>query len=330
MYPEGPRESDDEAGRVPIVAGGAGYIHNVNGGAPALEPQINPVLLVPFGRHVLLESRTDFTGFFQRQNQTSGPFKGKVFKTVEFAQLDWLAGTRAMTVVGKYLLPFGLYNERLEPIWIRNLQDPPLTATIGTRTSGAGDGVMLRGVAAQTNNASVQYSAYFSAHSGINQLSAARTGGMDASIFWPHERVEAGASWQRFLENRRTGSEALYYAWQPFEGSLDIKAEGDWSYFGQGYWIELAYRPQHASFKAIQSLQPVVRMQQVFPANGGGNGLPQVRTDRFDVGLNYYLRDNLRVLSSYGRSSSSQHSANIWNCGITYRFAIPLWLGGKR
>ena len=77
----------------------------------------------------------------------SGPFKGKVFKDVEYAQLDWLADSRAIVVGGRYLLPFGLYNERLGPIWIRNLQDFPYTASIGTRTSGAGDGLMLRGVA---------------------------------------------------------------------------------------------------------------------------------------------------------------------------------------
>ena len=95
--------------------GGAGYIHNVSGGVQTLEPQIDPVLLVPFGRHLLLESRTDFTGFFERQNLTSGPFKGKVFKDVEYAQLDWLADSHAIVVGGRYLLPFGLYNERLEP-----------------------------------------------------------------------------------------------------------------------------------------------------------------------------------------------------------------------
>src|SRR5580765_6330800 len=96
---------DDHAGFVPVISGGAGYIHHVNGGVATLEPQINPVLLVPFGKHVLLESRTDFTGVFQREHLTDGPFKGKVFKTVEYAQLDWLANTHLTVVAGRYLLP---------------------------------------------------------------------------------------------------------------------------------------------------------------------------------------------------------------------------------
>lgn len=325
------QSSGNEAGYVPIISGGAGYIHNVNGGLPTLEPQVDPVLLFPFGRHLLLESRTDFTGFFQRQDQTSGPFTGKVFKTVEFAQLDWLANTHVMAVGGKYLLPFGLYNERLEPIWIRNLQDPPLTAVIGTRTSGAGDGLMLRGTASQDPRASIQYSAYFSAHSGINQLGAARTSGGDASVFFPARRLEVGTSYQRFLEALHINNTAVYLSWQPFAGSVDLKVEEDWSHFGHGYWIEAAYRSTRTSLpKFFQSLQPVGRIQEFFPSNEGGNGLPTIQTERFDFGLNYYLKDNLRLMSSYGRSFSSQENANVWNAGVTYRFTIPLWFGGRK
>src|SRR5215472_1607322 len=191
--------TENGAGHIPIISGGAGYVHNVTGGGPTLEPQVDPVLLVAFGRHVLLESRTDFTGFFQRENFTSGPFKGKVFTDVEYAQLDWLANTHAIVVGGHYLLPFGLYNERLGPIWIRNLQDPPYTASVGTRTSGAGNGLMVRGVAAQTPEMSIQYTAYYSASSDVDQLGSARAAGGDASVFFPARRLEIGGSGQAFL-----------------------------------------------------------------------------------------------------------------------------------
>jgi hypothetical protein len=323
--------TENGAGYVPIISGGAGYVHNVTGGGPTLEPQVGPVLLAPFGRHVLLESRTDFTGFFQRENFTSGPFKGKVFTDVEYAQLDWLADTHATIVGGRYLLPFGLYNERLEPIWIRNLQDSPYTASVGTRTTGAGDGIMMRGVAAQTPAMSLQYSAYFSAHCSIDQLGAARSAGGDASVFFPGLRFEIGGSGQRFLEDRRISSGAAYASWQPLEGSMDVKAEFDGSYYGHGYWLEGAYKLDHASsYRAIQKVQFVGRMEQVFPQHGGGNGLPSIDNKRFDAGLNYYLKDNLRLVSSYGRNFNSQQNLNIWNAGITYRFTIPLWFGEER
>ncbi len=327
---DAPRAEND-AGYVPLISGGAGYVYNVNGGVPTLEPQINPVLLVPFGSHVLLESRTDFTGFFQREDQTTGPYKGKVFTTVEYAQLDWLANSHATLVAGRYLLPFGLYNERLGPIWIRNLQDPPITATVGTRTTGAGDGAMLRGVLKQTNTMTAQYSAYFSALSNVYQLGSARTAGGDASVFFPGARFEMGASGQRFLQDRHINSGAIYMSWQPTAVAMDVKAEYDASYYGRGYWIEPAYRFENTPLPApLKKLQAVARMQQVFPKNGGGNGLPTIRTQRVDFGLNYYIRDDLRLLSSYGRSFSSQRDANVWNLGFTYRFSIPLWWGKTR
>lgn len=331
LFAQTPESTENGAGYVPIIAGGAGYVHNISGGGPTLEPQIDPVLLVPFGRHVLLESRTDFTGFFERQNFTSGSFKGKVFKDVEYAQLDWLADTHAIVVGGRYLLPFGLYNERLGPIWIKNLQDAPYTASVGTRTTGAGDGLMLRGVAVQTPEVSLQYSAYFSANSSINQLASARTAGGDASVFFPRLRFEIGGSGQRFLQDHRITNGAAYVSWQPLDGSMDVKGEYDYSFFGRGYWLEAAYKlDQATSIAAIQKVQLVGRIQQVFPLHGGGNGLPHVDSKRFDVGLNYYLKDNLRLVSSYGRNFSSQQNLNVWNAGITYRFTIPLWFGGKK
>jgi hypothetical protein len=314
------------AGHVPVISGGVGYVHNIDGGIPTLEPQINPILLVPFGSHVLLESRTDFTGFFEEKNLTSGPFTGKVFKTVEFAQVDWLAKTYAIATVGKYILPFGMYGERLEPIWIRNLQDAPITATIGTRTSNAGDGIMLRGVLSQGPSHSIQYSSYFSARSGINQLGASRTAGGDVSLYLPKAGLEIGFSYQRFLQQHQINSTANYLAWHPSSIPVDVKFEFDRSYNGKGYWLESNYLLNQSTFVPafLKPLQIVGRVQQYFPNHGGGNGVPTVDNQRVDFGLNYYFRDNFRLISSYGRQFSSQGNANVWNAGFTYRFLFPL------
>jgi hypothetical protein len=324
-------DSENHAGYVPVLSGGAGYVQNVNGGVTALEPQINPVLLFPFGSHVLLESRAEFIGVYQRENLTTGPFTGKVYKNVDYAQLDWLANTHVMAVAGKYLVPFGLFNERLSPFWIRNLQDGPIDSTIGLGTSGAGDGAMLRGVALQKPAYTLQYSAYFSASSNINQLQATRAAGGDASIYLLHPRLEIGSSYQRTLQAREINSVAAYVSWQPPAVPIDLKAEYDYSYYGNGYWLETAYdfeKLQIPSF--LRRFQAVGRMQQFFPLNGGGNELPRVNTQRFDFGLNYYFRDDLRIVSSYGRSFSSQQDKNIWNVGLTYRFVLPLWPERKK
>jgi hypothetical protein len=322
---------ENHAGYIPAITGGAGYVHNVDGGITSLEPQINPGVLIPFGSHVLLESRGTFFGFYERENQTSGPFKGQVFKSLDYAQINWLANTHVIGSVGRYLLPFGLYSERLGPIWIKNLQDAPITAPIGTRTSGSGNGFMLRGVAIQKSDYSIQYTAYFSALSNIDHLVSGRAAGGDASVYLPHARLEIGTSYQRFLQDRHINSATMYVSWQPPSIPLDVKAEADFSYNGRGYWIESAYLFQQLPIPSFfRRTQAVVRMQQFFPANGGGNSLPSVNTQRFDAGLNYYVRDDLRFISSYGRSFSSQGNANIWNVGFTYRFLFPLWPGRSK
>ena len=329
LYAQNADPAQSNAGHVPLISGGFAYIQNVNGGVNSLEPQAVPVLLVPFGPHVLLESRAAFTGIFQREQGTSGPYKGKVYNSVEYAQLDWLASTYVTGTAGRYLLPFGLFNERIDPIWIRNLQDPPITASIGSGVSGAGDGAMLRGVMAQTPSYSIQYSGYFSSLSTIHKLEASRTAGGDASVNLPRARLEAGSSYQRLLQDRHINSVAAYLSWQPPATPLDVKAEYDYSFYGYGYWIEAAvWMDRIAQMPAfLKKFQLVGRMQQTYPSHGGGNGIPSVDTKRFDTGLNYYIRDNLRLVSSYGRQFNRPVDVNIWNFGFTYRFMFPLWFG---
>jgi len=328
---QSPQINESHAGYVPAISGGMGYIHKIDGGVTTLEPQLDPVLLIPVGSHVLFESRTDFTGVYQKEMPTSGDYTGKIFTDVAFAQVDWLANSHVNAVAGRYLLPFGLYSERLQPIWIKNLQDAPITASIGTRTSGSGDGFMLRGVATQRPSYSIQYSAYFSVLSNITQLQSARAAGGDASIFFNRHRLEIGTSYQRFLQDQQINSVSTYLSWQPPSTALDIKCEGDFSYNGQGYWLEAAYPFQ--SFRIpqlLQRFQVVGRWQGFFPSNGGGNSLPRVTTREGDVGLNYYIRDDLRIVSSFGRTFRPQLDANLWNVGLTYRFLFPMWPGRSK
>jgi len=287
------------------------------------------------GHSLLLESRVEFTGFFQRENQSSGPFSGpfvgKVYKTVDYAQIDWVAASQATLVAGRFILPFGLYSERLAPVWIRNLQDMPLTYSIGTAPYGAADGFMLRGVAASLPSASIQYSAFMSAHDSTNQLQANRAVGGDTSIFVPSKRVEAGLSYQRTLEGYQINNEAAYLSWQPQRASIDLKAEYDRNHYGDGYWIEAAHYPQQFPVAPdfFRHMQLVGRMEQFFVRNGGGHGDASVNEKRPEVGLNFLIRDDWRLESSYGKLFSQRGNSNTWNFGFTYRFVWPLWPGRK-
>ena len=201
----------------------------------------------------------------------------------------------------------------------------------GTRPNGVGDGVMLRGNARETSSYSIQYTAYFSARSSINQLEASRLAGGDSSVFLKGARLEIGQSFQHLLQEHRINSSGTYVSWQPQQVPLSLRAEFDRSFYGEGYWIEpalqLAQIPSAPAF--FKHVQLVPRVQQFHPLNGGGNSLPTKNRQRLDIGLNYYLRDNMRFVSSYGRQFQQQANANIWNVGFTYRFIWPLWPGSK-
>lgn len=320
---------NNSAGYVPVLSGAFAYIQNSSGGRQTLIPQINPVLLVPIGRSLLLDAHVDFTGVFDRQTSPSGPYKGEVFKTIEDAQIDWLADSHAIFVGGRFILPFGLYHERLTPVWISQLQDSPLTGGIGTNPDGFGDGAMMRGVAATLSNASIQYSAYISAHDSISPVGAARLAGGDTSIFFPSARLEAGLSYQRRLEGYQINNESAYFSWEPHRTDLDIKAEYDRDHYGDGYWVQAAYSPQHFFIAPgfFNRMQIVGRGEQFFTRNGGGDGLPGVNEKRPEAGINYRIRDDWRLISSYGRLYSSHGNRNMWNFGFTYRFTWPLWPG---
>jgi len=76
-------------------------------------------------------------------------------------------------------------------------------------------------------------------------------------------------------------------------------------------------------------VQLVGRMEQFFVRNGGGNGLARVSEKRPEAGLNFQIRDDWRLESSYVRLLSQSGNSNTWNFGLTYRFVWPLWPGRK-
>jgi hypothetical protein len=53
-------------------------------------------------------------------------------------------------------------------------------------------------------------------------------------------------------------------------------------------------------------------------------GVPSADTRESDFGVNYFLRDGLKGIFSYGRGFSSAGNFNQWSFGFAYRFLVPL------
>ena len=326
-------QTPDAERPVPILTGSAGYFTNVYGGEKELVPQINPVVLVPLGDRWLVEARGEFKGEFER-SEDGGPYGGKVEKELDYLQVDYIANPYVTVTAGRFLTPFGIFNERLYPIWIRSLQDTPLIFPVGT---GSSDGVMLRGGFPVSSKVNLNYAGYFSAASTVNQFESDRLAGGRVGFFLPGPRLEVGASWQKLLQEDRGQSAGFHFAWQPAPLPLNLRSEYAWSKDASGYWIEAAYRLSQIPFcqRVMRHTEMVGRAQQLFAGEieeeeAEEYGLPDVDTQQMDFGLNYYLKDGLKATASYGRRFSPDGNFNLWTVGIAYRFAVPLGrVGGQ-
>jgi hypothetical protein len=323
-----PGQTDSSDRPVPILTGSAGLFASGNGGDRELVPVVMPVILVPLGERWLVEARGEFKGEFEKP-AGRGSFGGPVEKELDYAELDFIANAKATVTVGRFLTPFGIYNERLYPVWIRSLQSVPTIFPIG---SGSSNGVMLRGGLPASPNANVNYAVYFSTNSTINKLESDRLAGGRLGIFFPRQRVEMGASFQQLLQEGRYRSVGFHFAWQPTAAPLNLRSEFAWSgEQGRGYWIEGAYGLSQISQwqKVMRHTEAVARVQQFFaggiaPGTAADYGLPMVNAQVLDLGGNYYFRDGLKATASYGREFSSLGNFNRWTIGTAYRFAFPL------
>ena len=323
-------ESTDKP--IPILTGNFGAFSFVTGGQNLIDTQINPVLLVPLGDRWLIESRAEFEGQFQRPPD-GGSYGGPVTKHVDYAQIDYIANPYLTVTAGRFLTPFGIFNERLYPVWIRFLQPDPLILPIRTAPS---DGAMFRGGFPVNSRANLNYALYVSATSiGIGSVDSERHVGGRMGFFLARPRLEVGGSWQKTLQDDRKNAFGFHMSWQPAKLPLSLRSEYARAFEGSGYWVEGAYRLTQVPFwqKAMRHTEFVARGQQFFVGAIGADaesalGLPGANTREADFGVNYFLRDGMKGIFSYGRQFSSAGNFNQWSVGLAYRFLIPLGPSG--
>jgi hypothetical protein len=314
---------------VPIFSAGLAYNTFIQGGTPNLHPLVSPVILIPFGQNWLIESRDTFEINLAPVPGENG-YKGYLQKEVDYLQLDYIANRYFTFTVGRFLTPFGVFNERLYPVWIRDLQSDPLILPISTGPSGAATGAMVRGGIKATPKMEINYATYFSTLSRDTPFDSDRDFGARAGIFLPGPRLEVGGSFQHLLAGSRSNAFGFHFAWQPPPLPLDIRAEYARSENGSGYWIESAYQLSQLPVlrDEMRRVQLVARVQQYYLGKVLNVNLPQVNTNMFEFGVNYYIHDDFRFVTSYGRQFAPEGgNMNVWTLGVTYRFALPVGHG---
>ena len=91
---------------------------------------ISPIFLYNMGGDVLFEAELEF-GLSGEATTT----------TLEYAQIDYLGFERVIITAGKFMIPFGIFGDRLHPSWINKLPTPPLL--FGHGHGGVAEGSLL-------------------------------------------------------------------------------------------------------------------------------------------------------------------------------------------
>ena len=312
----------------PLISGGVAFLHNTTAGNSTYLPLLEPLIAAPIGKHVLVESRAAIAETFSPRPNGEPGYHSSIFAGLTYLQAGVTVNPHVTVVAGSFLIPFATYNERLSPVWIGNLQDGPLTASLGLMNSGTGLGGEIRGNAISTEHYSLDYTGYFSARSANQQFNAERSWGGRGNLYFPALRLEGGLSYNRLLQNTQENFYAAHLWWEPKDAGLRIRSEYSRGHHAQGYWVEADYRTQ--AFGGLDSwvgrFEPVFRMQQTFRRDTVvSDGLPLRGLQRADFGLDYNLPHNTRILTSYSRQFSATENHNVWETGIVYRFLFPAW-----
>ena len=317
------------AQETPLISGGVGFFTNTTGGNTVYTPVIEPLLAVPVGSRLLVESRALLLESFLPKGGGQPGYTHAHFTALSYLQGDYTASSHLSVVGGSFLVPFGTYNERLSPIWIGNFQDAPLSTNLGLMATGTGVGGQVRGSLISRPNWAVDYAAWFSARSGNQQFHSERSSGLRANLYLPQRRLEMGASYGRLLQGARENFLGAHLWWATPDSSFRLRSEFDRGAHAQGYWMEASYRLQAfgGADSFVGRLQPLFRMQQIFRRDQtGSDNVPFVDTQQADFGVDYNLPHDVRILTSYSRQFSSR-TENIWETGIVYRFLFPAWKG---
>lgn len=306
---------------IPVITGDFNFQSTFQPGMKMLMPEFDPVLLLPIGNKLLIESEYDMSTDLTDIGGQWSP--AVVNHGMEYLQLNYIVHPNLTLTVGRFLTPFGIFRERLHPMWIRNIAADPLIFPMDDNSS---NGAMARGAARLSNGVNLTYATYFSALTRNNQLQSDRRAGGRASVFFPDKRFEIGVSYARVLSDTHYGMIGGDITWSPKQIPVDFRAEFEQTtQLGKGYWVEAAYHLNHLGRAAFfrNSLLAMRQEQYWIPtvAQTLVTGLPDRSTTAPTLAWTYTLYKGVRFNASYGRNFAPTENHNIWTVGLTYRFA---------
>lgn len=275
----------------------------------------NPIFLFQFQDRVLFEAEFEFE------------LQGGVTETgLEYAQLDYIVNDHLTIVGGKFLLPFGVFGERLHPTWINKFPtspplyghhvsefgaDPllPIIADIGLmgramlRPGGLNVGInayVTQGAVAEDPTEEIP-ELEFPASSGDNNTGKLFGGRLDLALP-PWAEVNLSYFNGDYDEDDVLDLTGWNVAGELRAANLEVRGEyvqtrqeielltGFPTVRRHGFYAQAAYR--------TGAFEPVFRWTQVFDATQDGTELTQGAWQA-GFGLDYWLSPSIAVMAGF-------------------------------
>lgn len=274
----------------------------------------NPLFIFKHGDRLLFESELEFT--FE---------DGELEIGFEYANMSYLLNDYMTIRMGKMLLPFGTFIERLHPSWVNKFANAPLGFGHGGIAPASGIGVELRG-AIPVGSMKVTYSGYVTNGPRLNS-------GLDEDGN-PEEPDEAGQLlFNNFEDNNNKKGYGARLAILPFSNSaLEIGGSiyggavgnrNDPLYSGVGamlYAVDLSFVRQVGAVKGIIDIKGQYNLTNVdeatyFEPEDDGAGNITLEPYTFENSSNAY----------YGQISYRPTMAGndvVKNFEIAYRYSV--------
>ena len=315
--------ADTVPSEVPLITGDFGFLAGLQSGHREFGPKFEPIVLLPLSGRLLVEAEYSTELPVERNNGSLGP--AVLNHSVEYMQLDYVATNSITVVAGYFATPFGIYKERIDPLWIRNFIDTPLLYAVNDNSSA---GVMIRGGLFATPAVKLNYAVSVSGDVENSQFQASKKTTERLSVYLPGARVELGSSFSRNLGAGPYNTYGFDLTYRPKQAPLEIRGEGLWSgVLGNGYWMEGTYRFPSARLGFLRRSQAVLRGESFSPAESAADlvdGLPDGNSKRISLGWNYWIKDAVRASIAYERLWSRAEDTNVLSLALVYRFSLPV------
>lgn len=296
--------------------GTVGYALDTQGeNRNAFTSSISPIFLFQFQDRVLFEAEFEFE--LQEGVTETG---------LEYAQLDFIASDNLVLVGGKFLVPFGVFGERLHPTWINKFTtsppiyghhvssfgaDPlmPILSDVGVMARGAfNPGRFQIGLSAYVTQGPIAEGAdeipelEFPASSGDNNTNKMTGGRLDVGLppwvqlsfsYLNGDYDDIGvldlSAWNIAGELR---VQKLELRGELLQTRQEIETfTGFPTFLRTGFYAQASYR--------IGRWEPLFRLTQVFDDELDGVEDPDTAVRQLGFGLDYWFTPSISLMSAY-------------------------------